>query len=241
MVQVHPHPPVFKRVSPSGKVSAFQADIRGFESRRPLHFKNLIRGEQVSKKRKRKNSEPKESPYERLGLVDINDVLAVKNKETNEFQGEVIKLTSLRMQTFLNKGTICSACKRKARYFAIERHRSRQEGHSNSYHLNLYGVDSEGNELLFTHDHTIARSLGGKDHLSNTTTMCSYCNNVKSMCENKISLLNQWYKQHGYDFRVALVQDFSDEIMKEIDKVSQEVEILLNQDSDILLEELGIE
>lgn len=189
---------------------------------------------------KRKKSKSNQAPYERLGIVTIDEVLAVKDHETYVFLGEQVKLTSLRMQTFLNKGTVCSACGRKAKYFAVERHKSRQEGHSNSYHLNLYGFDKDGNELLFTHDHTIARSLGGKDHLSNTTTMCSHCNNVKSICENKISQLNAWYKQNGFKFRVALVEDFSNEIMKEIDLMSQEVDILLNQGSDDILEELEI-
>lgn len=43
------------------------------------------------------------------------------------------------------------------------------------YHLNLWGV-KDGEEVLFTHDHVLARGLGGKDNLDNTQTMCCYCN-----------------------------------------------------------------
>ena len=157
----------------------------------------------VSKKKKKSEY----NPYERLGLVTIEEVLSVKDKETHVFLDQQVKLTSLRMQTFLNKGTTCSACGREAMYFALERHKSRQLGHSNVYHLNLYGLDVEEKEILFTHDHTIARSLGGKDHLSNTTTMCSLCNNAKSVCENKISQLNDWYEKHGNSMRICIVNN----------------------------------
>ncbi|MNE07882.1 hypothetical protein D3C80_1005220 [compost metagenome] len=37
--------------------------------------------------------------------------------------------------------------------------------------------------MLFTHDHTLARSLGGTDDASNTTTMCAKCNFLKSKGE----------------------------------------------------------
>jgi len=156
---------------------------------------------------KRKKSKPNQAPYERLGIVTIDEVLAVKDQETYVFLGEQVKLTSLRMQTFLHKGTVCSACGREAAYFAVERHWSRQEGHSNTYHLNLYGLGVEENEILYTHDHTIARALGGKDQISNTETMCSHCNNSKSVCENKIAQLNEWYKKNGKSLRIAIVNE----------------------------------
>jgi hypothetical protein len=47
---------------------------------------------------------------------------------------------------------------------------------SPTYHLNLYALDSDGREILMTHDHILARADGGKNHLSNTQTMCAPCN-----------------------------------------------------------------
>jgi len=35
------------------------------------------------------------------------------------------------------------------------------------YHFNLYGYDTEGNEVLLTKDHILPKSKGGTDHLSN--------------------------------------------------------------------------
>ena len=92
-----------------------------------------------------------------------------------EINGVNVGVGSLRLQTFLYKGTTCIACGVKATYFAIERDTA-SEVNDRPYHLNLWGVKDDGEPVLFTHDHTLARSLGGKDRLSNTETMCCFCN-----------------------------------------------------------------
>ena len=95
-----------------------------------------------------------------------------------EVNGQIVKIHSLRLRTFAIHGTVCSSCGLHATHFAVER-TSKNTNHS-SYHINLYGINSDGREVLFTHDHTLARALGGKDSIENTTTMCSPCNNKKS-------------------------------------------------------------
>lgn len=130
--------------------------------------------------------------YERLMKIDIDDAIsAIKiHKEISKphnydkrtlFKGEMIKLSSLRLQTFAYKGTSCSECGIQASFFAMERTRS-----ASRYHINMWGIDKNGEEILFTHDHTIARALGGLDKISNTTTMCSKCNHSKGIEEQKI-------------------------------------------------------
>jgi hypothetical protein len=47
--------------------------------------------------------------------------------------------------------------------------------------------------VLFTHDHTLARGLGGADAIENTTTMCSPCNQKKSRLEG--ALANRRHRQ----------------------------------------------
>lgn len=88
---------------------------------------------------------------------------------------------SLRLRTFCRDAyrdhLECSCCGLKAEYFAIE---SFKHGSSDSVHVNLYGRKEDGTEVLFTHDHSKARGLGGADNLSNTTTMCWVCNNKKA-------------------------------------------------------------
>lgn len=133
----------------------------------------------MSKKKKIEIREKRET-YERLGVVEIEDVSP--EKENDVFLGENVKLSSLRMRTFLTKGTVCSSCGLSAKFFAVERH---IRANHQKYHLNLYGINDEGNEILFTHDHTLARSLGGKDHINNTTTMCTVCNGIKAIKERE--------------------------------------------------------
>lgn len=116
--------------------------------------------------------------YDRAGIVAIADVIPlIKDPSISKvvLHGHQVKVTSLRLRTFA-KSCECSACGLKATHFAVE---------SNSdWHLNLWadrGPDKK--EMLFTHDHTLARGLGGADDESNVTTMCAKCNHQKSIGE----------------------------------------------------------
>lgn len=126
--------------------------------------------------------------YIRGGVASIEEVLpqiVVSNKKSDVrvlIKGEMVKVGSLRLQTFAKHGTTCSACGLKATHFALEKNAETYL----YYHLNLYGVNSEGEEVLFTHDHTLARCLGGKDNIENTTTMCSPCNSAKAVIEHNL-------------------------------------------------------
>ena len=76
---------------------------------------------------------------------------------------------------------VCVHCGLRASYFALERHDNSNEI---SPHLNLYGIDAEGNEVLFTKDHIIPVSKGGKDVLSNLQVLCIVCNMRKGDSTN---------------------------------------------------------
>ena len=92
------------------------------------------------------------------------------------FDGDKIKSTSLRYQVFFTKGIRCVCCGIEGKFFAKEK------GHGSSqdrYHLNLYAVDENGNEVLMTKDHIVPRAFGGKDTLDNLQPMCQYCNSKK--------------------------------------------------------------
>lgn len=116
----------------------------------------------------------------RKSVHDINDVYeAVKNvlfEEDKrdarvEFCGDIIKGNSQRYQTFFTKGLTCSCCGIKGKYFAKEKHLK-----DINYHLNLYALDDNRNEVLMTKDHIIPKSKGGKNHINNYQTMCEVCN-----------------------------------------------------------------
>jgi 5-methylcytosine-specific restriction endonuclease McrA len=137
----------------------------------------------------------KHQAYHRLGILEIPLVLdAIKhhyetsNVRSKNFKlkqnvhGYMVKLNSLRLKTFSLHGTTCSCCGLQASYFAVERHQNTNQA-LDCYHLNLWGLDANGQEVMFTHDHTLARSLGGLDNITNTTTMCVNCNHQKSILE----------------------------------------------------------
>ena len=88
--------------------------------------------------------------------------------------GETVKVGTLRMMTFGTKGIVCVGCGVVGTMFAMEK-----DSKSPTYHLNLYHVGEDGVEVLMTHDHILARADGGKEHLSNSQTMCAPCNNKK--------------------------------------------------------------
>jgi hypothetical protein len=121
---------------------------------------------------------------ERKCILKINEVLPfVEPKKNNHNKptlilkdGTEVNIFSLRLLTFRDKGIICNECGQVADYFAVERHRN---GNTSKWHLNLYGIDSEGNEVLFTQDHIIPKARGGKDYLGNLQTLCYPCNQKK--------------------------------------------------------------
>ena len=130
--------------------------------------------------------------YTRLGTVDIDVIRNAQSLVWNDAKpekakfktnGVEVKLFSKgsRLKTFFHHGTKCSACGMEAQFYAVER--PAHEVGDFPYHLNLYGIDTNGQEVLFTHDHTLARSAGGKDNIDNTTTMCRPCNFAKSLIE----------------------------------------------------------
>jgi 5-methylcytosine-specific restriction endonuclease McrA len=101
---------------------------------------------------------------------------------TSEFailDGDRVKVSSLRLLNFKVHGIVCVGCGIRGEYFIKEKHHVSDV----SYHLNLYGRDKDGEEVLMTRDHIIPGSKGGPNILSNLQTMCMDCNVLK---DNKI-------------------------------------------------------
>lgn len=114
---------------------------------------------------------------ERKEIISLEDVFPHVQMGTRKIQKEIkgdkIKITSIRLNVFKNSNLTCPICDTKASYFAKEKSLN-----DKNYHLNLYGIDN-GKEILFTRDHIIPRSLGGKDTLKNQQIMCERCNFLK--------------------------------------------------------------
>lgn len=126
----------------------------------------------------------KPQAYQRALTLPLDTVLnIIRDEECGkvDFGGYLVNTKSLRLQNF-GKSIVCSCCGLKATHFAVESN----SGRIPSWHLNMWAsVGSDQPEVLFTHDHTKARSLGGTDDQKNTTTMCAPCNNAKSVGERE--------------------------------------------------------
>lgn len=107
---------------------------------------------------------------EALNLINSHSVDLPTHAEVN---GVEVKLRSLRYPVFENNPT-CVCCGLTGSFFAVER-----DENSTRYHLNLYAINSAGEEVLMTKDHILPRSHGGTDNLYNLQTMCVNCNQSK--------------------------------------------------------------
>lgn len=119
--------------------------------------------------------------YYRLKKLSLDEVIPNisddrKNKPTMQVTDkESVKVFSVRLNTF-KKGTVCVRCGIKGTHFWAER---QHHGNTLKFHLNMYGTNTNGHEVLMTKDHILPKSKGGKNSLDNMQTMCIVCNQYK--------------------------------------------------------------
>lgn len=96
--------------------------------------------------------------------------------ERIELDGELVAVTSVRLQTFAFRGTRCVSCGIEGKHFRKDQvlpsdHRP---------HLNLYAAGlTDLIEVLMTKDHIVPRARGGSSVLENMQTLCFRCNEQK--------------------------------------------------------------
>lgn len=103
----------------------------------------------------------------------LSQVIFDWRKTKKVVDGDIMKMSSKRLQVFAKKGITCVKCGLKGAYFYKEK--NEKDG---SYHFNLYGVRN-GKEILFTKDHIRPKSKLGNNSLDNLQTMCTECNKEK--------------------------------------------------------------
>lgn len=91
-----------------------------------------------------------------------------------EIAGEEIYAFSDRYRNLFVNGYTCKHCGIIGSFFALEKSKN-----DNRYHLNMYALDNEGNEVMMTKDHIIPKSLGGENSIKNYQTLCEKCNVAK--------------------------------------------------------------
>lgn len=120
----------------------------------------------------------------RLAQYSWNDVMAEMAQSNDMITvGEHnVRTYRLKYQTFVRdyyEGKFCcSSCGIEPSHAVIF-----STPQSSEKFINFFALDND-KEVLLTHDHTIARSLGGTNELDNTTTMCEQCNRRKSVFES---------------------------------------------------------
>jgi hypothetical protein len=121
------------------------------------------------------------------------------DKPRHSYDIHTFNVSSLRLRTFCrdagNEKLHCANCGLKASFFAVEAFARNTD--NKSVHVNLYGVKEDGEEVLFTHDHIVARGLGGPDTLNNSQTMCGPCNWAKGTAEGHIINRNRFLTTLG--------------------------------------------
>jgi hypothetical protein len=141
------------------------------------------------------NAKSTKENYTRHGIYSVNEVLdqvvfpeksplskrGHRKRSLREYGRALVKMDGLRYRTFATKGVVCVTCGLVGEYFALESHRKNPKKGSQSHgmHLNLYGIDARGEEVLFSKDHIHPKSRGGSDTLPNLDTMCVICNGKK--------------------------------------------------------------
>lgn len=114
--------------------------------------------------------------FARLGLNELPTFINNITPRRFEIAGHIINCRSTRMKLlFVHRELTCKCCGLKAAFAAVETCPSSKGWKS----LNFYGYDHEGKEVLLTWDHIKPRSLGGKNTLSNSQTLCFICNGLK--------------------------------------------------------------
>jgi 5-methylcytosine-specific restriction endonuclease McrA len=110
--------------------------------------------------------------------VDFIINLINSGKKKANLDGDLVRISGIRMKSFSVNGIKCVVCGLTGKYFAKEKLLD-----DNSFHLNLYAINSDGKEVLMTRDHIMPKSKGGPETLDNMQTMCTKCNCKKG---NKI-------------------------------------------------------
>jgi hypothetical protein len=133
---------------------------------------------------KKKRSPQKEYGKKRYSVEEVLPHITRRNTMRplrKDFDGDSIKMSSLRLRTFKEKGCTCVTCGLEGTYFLKVRGNPTER-----WHFNLYGdkqVEENGEmidkRVLFTKDHILPKSKGGPDSIDNMQTMCQTCNSRK--------------------------------------------------------------
>lgn len=123
---------------------------------------------------KRRKKTPPWVKY-RLMVMDLDDFLThwlhapiVQAMHDRKFRKNKVN----RWEVFTKKGTHCVSCGLEGCFvvFWVD---------GGGLHVDLFGYDDNGHEVMMTKDHTFPLSKGGPDRFNNIQPMCMPCNERK--------------------------------------------------------------
>jgi len=132
----------------------------------------------MSKMQKPKSKKHKKMRHSKADVSFLENATPVPrdrhHKVRIDINDQSVNMSSLRLLCFKEKGIKCVTCGIEGKFLALEKGIK-----DKTYHVNMYALDQEGDEVLMTKDHIHPKSKGGKDHISNMQTMCKVCNEEK--------------------------------------------------------------
>ncbi len=100
-------------------------------------------------------------------------------KIKKEYDGDIMKMGSQRYYTFA-KSLKCEYCDLVGSVMYKERSMGKNGQPQNcGFHFNLYAINENGEEIMMTKDHVLAKSRGGANSIKNYVTSCRICNEEK--------------------------------------------------------------
>jgi 5-methylcytosine-specific restriction endonuclease McrA len=164
---------------PSDDIVMVIADSKNFQNpknRRPPKGSGLRkRGGDQPKPKKKYQSERKPDRYTPQEVLDKVRCTRKNTSDRENFDGDMMMVTSVRMRTFKHKGCRCASCGIEGTVFMKDRHTPEER-----WHFNLYAEKDDGEMVMMTKDHIMPRSKGGSNALRNMQTMCLTCNQEKA-------------------------------------------------------------
>ena len=124
-----------------------------------------------------------EETFIRLKCYCIDEVLPFIRTEQNllpvhrTYSEQEVRMNTATLKTFAMKGVKCTKCGLEGKFFALEKTPNNKQ--DDKFHFNLYGITEKGREVLFTKDHILPKSKGGKSKQENLQPMCNTCNQKK--------------------------------------------------------------
>ena len=97
-----------------------------------------------------------------------------------------VYLNSQRYLLFKRDGLKCAHCDRVASVCFLAKPPKNSKAIRG--HFNFFSVEPDGRFVLFTKDHKIAKSTGGRDVMANYIPMCQSCNTKKGSKVNVVDL-----------------------------------------------------